>query len=131
MIKTEIRIGNLVEYQGWNNDGSKAYFQIRDIYFDDNKLGLTNGIIQVPCTKLDYIIPIELNEKWLLKAKLTHTIQNTFLMGGFELIYDSANERYNVHTLRGIISVVRYVHQLQNLYFCLCGEELVFSSNNA
>ena len=73
--------------------------------------------------------PIVLNEKWLLKAKLTHTIQNTFLMGGFELIYDSPNERYNVHTFRGIICVVRYVHQLQNLYFCLSGgEELVFST---
>jgi len=77
------------------------------------------------------ISPITLTEEWLLKTKLIQTIQNTFLMGGFELIYDSANERYNVHTLRGIITVVRYVHELQNLYFALCREELVFSSNNA
>lgn len=130
MEARELRIGNLVEYPNWNNDGSPAYFKIRDIYTDDNKIGLTNGIIQVPSTKLDYIIPVLLTREWLDRF-------------GFysEIIHESDTAIYVLKDLSFYIDYyslqpidsgfpivkykIKYVHQLQNLYFSLTGEELI------
>ena len=123
MNLNELRVGNYV----CTSYMKKSVFKVNAIhsdrlYFESIVENFKSDTIPI------YVEPVKLTEEWLLKAKLTQTIQNTFLMGGFELIYDSPNERYNVHTFRGIICVVRYVHQLQNLYFALCGEELVFST---
>lgn len=132
MKKTELRIGNLVEYPAWNNDGSKAYFSIRDIYFEEGKIGLTNGIIQVPSSCLEFIKPIPLTEEWLLKfgfeeadncleLEINESI-SIFYAGYLGLMIDGVfgfleNEQ-------------NFVHQLQNLYFALTNEELTLNHEN-
>jgi hypothetical protein len=130
----ELRIGNLVEYPNWNRNDTPAYFKIRDIYTDDRKIGLTNGIIQIPSTKLDHIKPIPLTEEWALKLGFINTHDGNFHKGYDLAINYNGNHvisfvwnkvldwyiKYNGDIYRRIKSV----HQLQNLYFALTGQEL-------
>jgi len=131
MKSSELRLLNLVEYPNWNNDGSKAYFKIRDIYFDDGRIGLTNGSIIVPGSKLEYLKPILLTEEWLLKFGFS---KRDVLSS---VLYDMKNPRFSIYlnppidksnkwNILGIEKNIniQYVHQLQNLYFSLTGEEL-------
>jgi hypothetical protein len=131
MKSSELRLLNLVEYPNWNNDGSKAYFKIRDIYFDDGRIGLTNGSIIVPGSKLEYLKPILLTEEWLLKFGFS---KRDVLSS---VLYDMKNPRFSIYlnppidksnkwNILGIEKNIniQYVHQLQNLYFALTGEEL-------
>lgn len=80
---------------------------------------------------------VELTEEWLLKAgfkeikflneyhvqekgyKHIDMIVRYGCFDGHRFLFDFANEK---------CVNLKYVHQLQNLYFALCGEELVFSS---
>ena len=130
MEKTELRIGNLVEYPAWNNDVSKAYFSIRDIHFDEGKIGLTNGIIKLPSSHLDFIKPIQLTEEWLLKFGFEKADEIYFIE--FDVYsmtikeYEKGNYILNPETHFNYVDI-KYVHQLQNLYFALTNEELTLN----
>ena len=80
----------------------------------------------------EYIEPIPLTEKWLLKAGFVKVGMNyqkdwillwTYLKTGevhFVLNEPNSNKRH--------ITELKYVHQLQNLYFALEGSEIIFSN---
>jgi hypothetical protein len=134
---SELRIGNLVEYPNWNNDGSKAYFKIRDIYFDDGRIGLTNGSIIIPATKLAYLKPIPLTEEWLFKfgfEKLNTKMSDCFVFqkglwrvaikDNIEKTYEWVLWHERISPPTWCLSRFEYVHQLQNFYFALTGKEL-------
>jgi hypothetical protein len=90
--------------------------------------------------KIDGIKPIPLTEEWLLKfgfeiddvwiSKIKNIEYNRMI--GIDLInnhiflaqYDSHNKFRDV-----FISKCDYVHQLQNLYFALTGNELTMQNN--
>jgi len=107
LSKNELRIGNLT-----NNNGYISAITGQDIY--DLSQGMDSECFQ----------PIPLTEEWLLKfgfekclnqyKKVTETkpFIILFLEGQFQ--YDDLRYRTNL----------QYVHQLQNLYFALTGEEL-------
>lgn len=92
------------------------------------------------CVTLDEVDAILLNEEWLLKLGFDF-IRNNFLFnhkeyhnnrineGSFYLepVGDAYNNWYLYHKSKMITSSIRYVHQLQNLYFILSGEELTIS----
>jgi hypothetical protein len=76
--------------------------------------------------------PIPLTEEWLLKFGATEkykSVSNRWSFGIFALDDPEdedgilTNEFYYDSTLK-----VKYVHQLQNLYFALTGEELTIKS---
>lgn len=76
------------------------------------------------------INPIPITEEWLLKFGFEEKSKSkNFYLGNFRFhISKPANydgfifcDGYDVITDR-----IKYVHQLQNLFFCLCGEELQF-----
>lgn len=121
MIKAnELRIGNLV----FLNDKQKVW-------------EIMNGFDIDEMTENSTVDHIALTEDWLLKAgfikikflnayfvqengyKYLDMIIRHGLFEGHRFIFDFANEKY---------VNLKYVHQLQNLYFALTGEELVFSS---
>ena len=76
--------------------------------------------------------PIPLTEEWLLKFGFKKS--NVYCFGNHKLIIESLmgdrhSCRYRVNPDESIwISELHYVHQLQNLYFSLVGEELTFKS---
>jgi hypothetical protein len=125
MKANELRIGNLVlddtsenimivsriesvDYTEWNSGDQYniccLQFGTRETYYDGN------------------FKPIPLTEEWLLKFDFE--ITNNF----------QTKDRFQTHIQDGIIWFeygyivieLKYVHQLQNLYFALIGEELTF-----
>jgi hypothetical protein len=129
---SELRIGNLVEYPNWNNDGSKAYFKIRDIYFDDGRIGLTNGSIIIPATKLAYLKPIPLTEEWLLKFGFSREEKIggdgiEFRVYHFDVLTFNTNHLWWYKCQPMNDTPLEYVHQLQNFYFALTGKELTLN----
>ena len=125
MIKAnELRVGNLIY-------NIKNEFEKRQIIVS----GITPTMIACKqiVTEHKFFEPIPLTEEWFLKA-------------GFDLIYYGYNGLIDIEIMlpwagrKEIAYSVRinneysvgepfqYVHQLQNLYFALTGEELVFSN---
>ncbi|AGO47297.1 hypothetical protein Phi19:1_gp007 [Cellulophaga phage phi19:1] len=123
MNSKELRIGNYVritkekesdvieEPSPWINE-----FTIESIKDDD--LNVYNAIenIHTFCFN-DEIEPIPLTEEWLecfgvLKPEYPYSFEVAIIGGDYRVIWN------------GIMKEVKYVHELQNLYFALIGEEL-------
>ena len=113
MIKAnEFRIGNLFILP--NGDiGKISYHEIR--------------LMVVAIEKPDYQ-PIPLTEEWLLKFGFEWSIQHqAHYLNGFDFVIDICTDYSRVIKYkRGgeVMTRIQHVHQLQNLYFALTGEEL-------
>ena len=88
----------------------------------------------------DVFTPIPLTEEWLLKLGFDKEYQKGYIgidvcnsdfvlteplkMGEWQTNYTFQFETGSVPKFKEI----KYVHQLQNLFFCLCGEELILKN---
>lgn len=128
MVKTDLRLGNLVEYPGWNKDGTKAYFIVRDIFWEDGKLALTNGII-LPTARLEYIKPIPLNPQWLQRFGLNYLQNACWELGSMRIhnLSDQENSRFRITLAGNELVIVNYVHQFQNFYHAISFKDLEVS----
>lgn len=118
MKANELRIGNIILVHG----------QLRVISEVSNvEAVLCEGAIHANLDK-GYAEPIPLTEEWLVKFGF----KNGFLKVGEQYINIELN--YDSYSLMGADSCTsgqsfsgscKYVHQLQNLYFALTGEELI------
>ena len=127
MKANELRIGNYV------NDRFDAEVTVCDITHGGINLNYGYSTISI-----DDLQPIPLTEDWLLKfgfIKVTYTV--SLSDGGmpyhyeiegqgnhWRLYFDGRFFAFNERKLNLHLSHNRYVHQLQNLYFALVGEEL-------
>ena len=123
MKREELRIGNLVEYEGeifTMNFLSKEGPPILDT------LRFGYGVVEWRDLK-----PVPLTEEWLLKFgfetkkwRSQDGLIDLWIKGNgniyFELQHNGDNYEYDWTT----IIEVKYVHSLQNLYFALTGKEL-------
>lgn len=115
MKASELRIGNLVSYRSntvvIDTLSSSDQCIIIDRYFKYAEQHLTN------------IKPIPLTEEWLVKFGFNNLNLNCSNYM-FELIHnDMIGYRFSIEGQYGYPEI-KYVHQLQNLYFALTGEEL-------
>ncbi|WP_395762371.1 hypothetical protein ACH34C_07145 [Elizabethkingia anophelis] len=122
MDATELRIGNLITRQDIGN----GYARIETILELRRDSVFTSGPINVTCN-YDDISPIPLTYDWLIKFGFTND-ENYFNIG---------NLHYNLETKKIYIgndhvssghddTELIYVHQLQNIYFTIKREELIF-----
>lgn len=134
MKVSELRIGNLVNRLG-------VQTIIKSIQIDSDGLGFVSTPLSGAIT-INQIEPIPLTEEWLLKAGFevgnkvyinaySMNILNTdFYLrpsynGGFYWGFNISNEKIDCELNN--VKAIQYVHQLQNLYFALTGEELKFN----
>ena len=71
--------------------------------------------------------PISLTEEWLLKFGFNKNILTTsirFWITDFNIREFNKSKKIQVSYRNSIYNHIEYVHQLQNLYFALTGEEL-------
>jgi hypothetical protein len=84
----------------------------------------------------DFIEPIQITEKWLLKFgfksddiswEYSKRLGNFYIMYDIEInsIYINDGSRYDG---ADIPNEIKHVHQLQNLYFALTGQELTLNN---
>lgn len=74
--------------------------------------------------------PITLNEEWLLNFGFIEIHENNWQDFETEVMIDLFNETVSIISAMPWkqLKHIKYVHQLQNLYFALTGEELTFKS---
>ena len=113
MEAKELRIGNWVII---NTPFCMDYNAMHDTYIDND---------------WDELKPMPLTEEWLVKFGFENMSETTdyyfklndFIIGGWrKTLYPSINGESGLEAF-GI--EIKYVHQLQNLYFALTGEELI------
>lgn len=121
MKTTELRIGNLV----------KLYFDKGSIIIDAIGKDGINTNLNGSYYDLDDIEPIPLTEEWL-ENNLSEYIDGSsgseygrFIPCGGRLYIQVVEEPY-LSDVKGEKKILepKYVHQLQNLYFALTGQEL-------
>ncbi|MBU3661201.1 MAG: hypothetical protein FGM14_15115 [Flavobacteriales bacterium] len=111
MKASELRIGNLVQ-----DYGLISTITGQDIY--DLSQGMDSEIIQ----------PIPLTEDLLLKFGFYKNVDTLFFeKGGYQLDLNSNNVEFYIPNYGDYYKEIEYVHQLQNLYFALTGEELSYN----
>jgi hypothetical protein len=115
----DLRIGNLVNryFEKKYDFGSSMEWQPIVFNLDDFKL--------LKCFKHK---PILLTEEWLLKFGFEWSIQHqAHYLSGFDFVIDICTDYSRVIKYRRsgeVITRIKHLHQLQNLYFALTGEEL-------
>jgi hypothetical protein len=121
MIKVkELRIGNLVNFTFY------GLTEVNSVYsFDYKTVKITNDVSY----QIEMVTAIPLTDEWLIKfgfeEKYKDRLINGFWNGGYCIENNYFNKQlfdFN-HQDVNLVSV-RYVHQLQNLYFALTGKEL-------
>lgn len=128
MEANELRLSNIVDYNGVN---FKIY-SVRspepnaDDYYNDKSIITiwNNGLADV-C--IDDLNPIPLTEEWLIKFGFEKTKGYVFKIDKFSLFdhnYDQGNLFLKLNSQNVPLINIKYVHQLQNLYFALTGKEL-------
>lgn len=118
MEAKELRIGNYVEGIGMEHPIRKIYDSIQYNYKTER--------YELDDIDIQYFKPIPLTEEWLKKFGF-ESDEITFDKSGFTIGWFRNNEFYYLPVGQIIIRnkhQIKYVHQLQNLYFALTGEEL-------
>ncbi len=129
MEAKELRIGNFVKEVVYKDECMAAgYNPIKEVdRISDNGITFTDCYFQV----IDLIEPIPLTEEWLVKFGFEDN-DYTFDKGDFQISWGlrivSSGVRSSFY-LDGYIPEsfkikIEHIHQLQNLYFALTGEEL-------
>jgi hypothetical protein len=127
MKRTELRIGNLVE-------GNGKIHEVSSIYADDIiRLFNKDKIASIGCFSLKVINPIPITEEWLFKLGLDYTSEKdyyyiTFTIKGLFFQSSTSPDGFVYDRLLETAVFIKYVHQLQNLYFALTGEELTIKN---
>jgi hypothetical protein len=123
MESKELRIGNLVNYRGFPS-------MVGAISSNETYIYLDKGIVN---PKVEDIEPIPLTEEWLLKFGFEKVSWSNDvrinLLNRWSLIYDFDVNKLCVDSgLNANYLQIKYIHQLQNLYFTLTGEELTLKN---
>jgi len=118
MISSELRIGNYVASTNFKyiiKEVGEKYVRIKDINLDydyNYPLCEITNLKPIPLTE-DILIDFGFSNLELDNGEFYYQINKFRLNSNYSGFYYSNN------------LVIKYVHQLQNLYFCLTGEELI------
>jgi hypothetical protein len=119
--KEELRIGNWVKWYS-------VFIQVESILNNSINYEYYANDDEVCETPIQQIEAIPLTPEILEKAGFVEGDAYRDATGYWKGIYFVCNNWFLKATGKGHFNILngdlRYVHQLQNLYFCLCGEEL-------
>lgn len=124
MQANEIRIGNYILHH--NHKIKESFDECIVWMISEDHLRVRVNDSHNEAVSSDYCSGIPLTEEWLLGFGLD---KETCIGSDFYMIFESPDyeenkifvfSRNNEH-----LAVVKHVHQLQNLYFALTGEELI------
>lgn len=133
-IENELRIGNYIQYM---KDGYIKYDTVKSIYYDDElkiyRIELNNRDFNLYHLTVNGINPIQLNIEILKKCGfktqeeglMTRYVADCSIKVeiGHDNIYTYLAYNYGCGG-RWIFTKAKFLHQLQNLYYSISGEEL-------
>lgn len=131
MVKAnELRIGNLIIRKDLGNGNERI-----ETIIELGEKAVTSGPVKVIC-QYSSLNPIPLTEEWLLKFGF---IKESDISGEFfsiskhrvYLFKETFEFELNTHDEHrfNLFKSFQYVHQLQNLYFALTGEDLIITDH--
>jgi hypothetical protein len=125
MRANELRIGNLVKHID-----KDSVFTVKGI----DLLGIDcENDIESMYSSYEMLYYVKLTEEWLLKFGFEKTMSWTYvkdLVGNLELVYYLGEKGWSIgFKSYSDFSNLKYVHELQNLYFALTGKELTYGGN--
>lgn len=119
MEASELRIGNYYRSIAMNDVHRVDLFTFAEWFNDQEADDDSTG---------DWMAPIPLTEEWLRNFGFLADGDGIFDKDGFTFIVDwqsvSLNSTYDYTGIQLDENEIKYVHQLQNLYFALTGKEL-------
>jgi hypothetical protein len=111
----ELRIKNWVRLHVNHSDYNEFQIEIEDL-------------VLMAKSKQHQYSPIPLTEEWLLKFGFEKQKYGNWSNGKLEIGYYSTDECFQYEYISVLFETetrnLEHVHTLQNLYWCLCGEEL-------
>jgi hypothetical protein len=131
----ELRINNYVYYNNEHNEIGIITKLVTELITDINYVGINNRIDVHYLNK--HINPIPLTEELLIKFNFKerkgiinfsdwYTGENTFTNDWLFSICQFKDE--NKFFFKNGFHIIKYVHELQNLYYALTKEELTFNN---
>lgn len=120
----ELRIGNYIEYNGEiiKLDGSLLCCYIQnELDYPFNEVPLTEEIL------LKFGFNEVEGERWCDMHEEFEEC-NYYYLSMFKIYYNPETDRFEDDSLYHFNVNLKYVHQLQNLFFILCGGELTFKN---
>lgn len=109
MEVSELRIGNFIMHNGIEDKVDLSLFSGIEIFDTENLLS-----------------PIPLTEEWLVRFGFEKR-KFSYLYGYGNFLYDYRLKLWTWYGIQLHDYLITYVHQLQNLYFALTGQELEIS----
>ena len=120
----ELRIGNLVDFNGQ----IETVYQIRNSGVTFYR-GKTKKSVVMQSYVWDAIKPIPLLEEWLLKFGFEKDLDGFYRKKANYLIEVLFHDNGIIVTNQSVsLKHIEHIHQLQNLYFALTGEELIIKN---
>ena len=122
MNANELRIGNYVYFPFTKEVVKILGINAHEINGKiENSISFMNGL-NLYCEKIEKLKAIDLTDEWLLKLGfLKYKGDNKdFWLNDFEF----ANDLKWIFWKGNMLENIKYVHQLQDLYFCLTAKEL-------
>lgn len=126
----ELRIGNLVYAKSFDGFTPKVYSEVIGVAKTDKVLLATLGRANVS-EPIEDVSPIHLTAEWLTEFGFDEpqNREGIFIKGRLQVAKGLGSMCYLIEedTLKAhwIPVELKYVHQLQNLYYALTGEELI------
>jgi len=127
MNAKDLRIGNLVRQVQYHNGYCNEIRSVTAIREEGSLNVRVIGAHNMKSHPIEWFIPILLTEEWLLKFGFVYSdysrcFENSSICVDKDGEVGTYDSEYKVseHT-----TTVKYVHQLQNLFYCLTGKELI------
>lgn len=126
MTTQELRIGNWVKKTTTNNDGIAHEVKVVGILNSQNIIGIPTGTGLFHTTfKMKVIEPIPITQEWLdrfgIKPYSSPVCAGVY--GNGKVWVEAVTGSHCVDN--DILEHIKYVHQLQNLYYALTNKELI------
>ena len=123
MKAEELMVGNWVSYKGKN-------YKVA-MFGSECQKGVLDGILLCP---IEYWQPIPLTEEWLLKFGF----KTDFYGGQGNVCYYASKGKFKIYSLEdnksyqydyttNMFTMIKHVHELQNLYYALKKQELTIN----
>jgi hypothetical protein len=126
MKANELRIGNLLLDRG----DKLLRLDYWDFMKPAQRMFIEGSEVHSLTEDLEYCKPIPLTAEWLLRFGFYQSMSWTYaieLKGNLKLVYYLGEKVWSIgFKSYSDFSNLKYVHQIQNLYFALTGEELTY-----
>lgn len=126
MKANELRIGNLILHH--NHKIKESFDECVVWMVSEDHLRVRVNDLHNEVVSADYCSGIPLTEEWLLKFGFIDTGSGIYDLNDMLILYFKRDDEFSLmgynYRKGQTPTVFQYVHQFQNLYFALTGEEL-------